>query len=214
MQVTVLLHAIVLQCDTVCVGCCRVWQGVAGCCIVLTPATLCNTLQQRDLLVDSSSMVKIWMSVRNMSHSYVRHDSFICETWLIPIRNMTHSYVTHDSFSCETWLIHVRNMTNSYVRHDSFTRETWLSHACLQCPTTGDYGALHHTPHCNTLQQIVIHCTLQNIATHCNTLQHTTTHCNILDTATHCSTLQHTATHCCTLQHTRLRHLRGKPLEN
>jgi len=127
----------------------------------------------------------------NMTRSYVRHD----------LRNTTQSYVRHDSFSRQTWLIYVRSITNSYVRHDSFTCETWLSHACLECPTTGEYGALHHTPHCNTLQQIVIHCILQ----------HTATHCNILDTATHCSTLQHTATHCNTPQHTRLRHLLGKP---
>ena len=70
----------------------------------------------------------------------MRHDSFICVTWLIYMCDMTyacvpwltecphpaqqewpHSYARHDSFLRETWLIHI-----SYVRHDSFICETWL----------------------------------------------------------------------------------------
>jgi len=36
---------------------------------------------------------------------------------------MTYSYVRHDLFLCETWLIHTWDMTHSYVWHDS----VWLS---------------------------------------------------------------------------------------
>jgi len=46
-------------------------------------------------------LIHMW----DMTHSYVRHDSFICETWLIHMWDMTHSYVRHDSFICETWLM-------------------------------------------------------------------------------------------------------------
>jgi len=79
-----------------------------------------------------------------MTHSYVRHDSFICATRLICLDNMNHSQVRHDAFICVTsiiydplrlhwvrsrhdllhrvrnectwWLIHMWNMTHSYVR--------------------------------------------------------------------------------------------------
>jgi len=57
-----------------------------------------------------------------MTHSYVRHDSFICVTWLIHMCDMTHSYVWHDSFICVTWLIH--------LCHDSFICLTWLVDMC------------------------------------------------------------------------------------
>jgi len=70
----------------------------------------------------------------DMLISYVRHDSFICETCLIHMWHTSHSYVWHDPFTCgrqtdvrmravrlEMW-----DMTHSYVRHDSFICETWL----------------------------------------------------------------------------------------
>ena len=60
----------------------------------------------------------------DMTHSYVRHDAFICETWLMRMCNMTHAYVRHDAFICETWLIHMWDMTQSIVRHDSC--KSWL----------------------------------------------------------------------------------------
>jgi len=69
----------------------------------------------------------------DMTHSYVRHDSLNCETWLIDswdmaapcvtclihMCDMTHSYVWYDAFICLTQLIHIRDMTESYVWHDS-----------------------------------------------------------------------------------------------
>jgi len=62
------------------------------------------------------------------THHYTeRLNSFTWATWLIHMRDMTHSYVWHDSFICVTWLIHIRDMTHSYVWHDSFISETWLT---------------------------------------------------------------------------------------
>jgi len=74
-----------------------------------------------------------------------RHDSFIPVTWLIHMCDMTHSYVWHDSFTCVTWLIHVRDMTQSYVRYDSFICVTWLIHMCDMTHSTGRpcHCALH-----------------------------------------------------------------------
>jgi len=56
--------------------------------------------------------------VRDTQH--VWHDSFTryacnCKH----MRNMTHSYVSQDSFICVTWLIHMHDMTHSCVWHDS-----------------------------------------------------------------------------------------------
>jgi len=66
----------------------------------------------------------------DMSHSYVRHDSFISVTELIHMCDMTHSYVWHNSFMCVTWLIHMRDMTHLYVWQDSFICVTWVIHMC------------------------------------------------------------------------------------
>ena len=74
----------------------EVWHGTFKCVIrtLQNTATHCNTLQ---------------------------HTATHCST-LIQMRNTTHSYVWHDSFICMTWLIHVLNMTHSYMWHDSCTR--------------------------------------------------------------------------------------------
>jgi len=75
------------------------------------------------------------------SHSYVRHGSFISETWLTYTADNTHSYVCHDPFIHVTWLIrtsNTRDMTHSHHQNTAL----WL-------PTT----ALHHTKtwhHCHT----------------------------------------------------------------
>ena len=110
-----------------------------------------------------------------MTHSYVRHDSFICATWLIHMCDMTHSYVWHDSLTCATWPIHTCDMTNScvrhdsfhlrhdpfyvcdmthpYVRHDSFIRATWLTSCATwlihMCDMTHSYVRhdSHHVRH-------------------------------------------------------------------
>jgi len=50
-----------------------------------------------------SSHVSPWDS----AYSHVRHDSFICVTWLIHMRDMTRLYVYRDSFICVSWLIYL-----------------------------------------------------------------------------------------------------------
>jgi len=52
------------------------------------------------------------------THSYVRHDSPLCETWLTRMWDMTDSYVRHDSLVCETWLTRMCGMTHLFVRHN------------------------------------------------------------------------------------------------
>jgi len=78
----------------------------------------------------------------DMTHSYVRHDSFLCflcATWLIFMCHTTHSYVRHDSFMCATWLIRMCAMTHSYVRHTSFICATlthlYVRHDSFICAT-------------------------------------------------------------------------------
>jgi len=48
-----------------------------------------------NLHVNESWLIHVW----GMTYAHVRHDSFMCQT-------TTHSYVWHDSFTRETWLIH------------------------------------------------------------------------------------------------------------
>jgi len=43
-----------------------------------------------------------------LRHSYVCHDSFMCD--------MMHSYVWHDSFICVTWLIHICDTSMGHAR--------------------------------------------------------------------------------------------------
>ena len=77
-----------------------------------------------------------WVSPkRDVHHPCVRHNSFMCETWLIHVWDMTYSCMTHDSFMCDTWLIHVWHMTHSCVTQDSFMCDTWLIHAYIAQPT-------------------------------------------------------------------------------
>jgi len=72
--------------------------------------------------------------------SYVRHDSFICVTWLIYMCDMTHLYVRHDSFICVTRRSSSTDLSKpslmaswlcSYVRHDSFIYVQQDSSICV-----------------------------------------------------------------------------------
>jgi len=72
--------------------------------------------------------------VRDMTHWYVWHGAFTCDTWLIAKRRITHSHVCmflmcstslvsstssfcvrQDSLICVTWLIYTWDMTHSRV---------------------------------------------------------------------------------------------------
>ena len=70
-------------------------------------------------------------SMWDMTHTYVRHDSYICETWLISMRTCAilmgvwDSYMCDITHACETWLI--------YVRHDSCMWD--MTHICETCET-------------------------------------------------------------------------------
>jgi len=81
----------------------------------------------------------MWREKCNMTHPYVRHDSFVCVTWIIHMCDMTHTYVWHDSFVCVTWLIRMCDMTHPYTRHDLFVCVTCLArtcdtiHSCVWC---------------------------------------------------------------------------------
>ena len=79
-----------------------------------------------------------------MTHSYTRHDAFICMppsyVWHDSFTHYVHmrqdsfisslSYMQHDPFTWATWLIRMCDMTHSYVWHDSSTCATWLIHIC------------------------------------------------------------------------------------
>ena len=82
------------------------------------------------------SYVPMTHYVCNWTHSYVWHDSFISDTWLIRMCDMTHSYVRHDSFVCVAWLI---TMTHLHVPWLIYV----LTHMCydsfITCAVTHSY---------------------------------------------------------------------------
>jgi len=90
-----------------------------------------------------SSIITVY--VQSHIHSYMWHDSFIYVTWLIHMCDMTHSFVRYDSFICDVtnsymrldslttnsvWAIfdQIYDMNHSYVQHDSFICAPWLIH--------------------------------------------------------------------------------------
>jgi len=78
--------------------------------------------------------VCIYVNIFDTTHSYV--------TWLIGIRDVTHTYIWHDSFTRVTRLMDTRDMTHSHMWHDSFIRVTWL--LCMYV-NTFDMTHLHVT---------------------------------------------------------------------
>jgi len=99
----------------------------------------CVRGQSTRVRASSSDIYAIWLiHMRDMTHSYVWHDSFICLTWLVHMCDMTHSYAWRDSFVRVTWLIHMCDMILRHGQHardicmllDSFIRVTWLRPVC------------------------------------------------------------------------------------
>jgi len=64
-------------------------------------------------------------SMRDMTHSYLRHDSCICVAWVC---DTTHWYVQYYCFICVTSHISICDTTQLYVRQDLFGSAAWLSH--------------------------------------------------------------------------------------
>ena len=88
---------------------------------------------------DSSARVSWRIHICDMTHSYVRHDSFVCVTWLIHRCDMILLHGCHDTLTCVRWLIamcynkgafshspdtHMWGLTPRCVRHKSFTSVT------------------------------------------------------------------------------------------
>ena len=69
------------------------------------------------------------IGICDMTHSYVRHDSFVCAKRLVHTCYITHLYVWHESGVWPSWWQRC-DMTHSYMRHDSLVCATWLNHAC------------------------------------------------------------------------------------
>jgi len=55
------------------------------------------------------SRIYIYARLRDMMHSYARHDTFICVIW-IWMRDVTHLYARLRAFICEAWHIHMCDM--------------------------------------------------------------------------------------------------------
>ena len=140
-----------------------------------------------------------------MTHSYVRHDSSICATWLIHMCGMTHSYVCPYSFISEVWLIDMCDMTQLYLQHDSFICATWLIHTC---DMTHSY-VWHVACTCVTCRIRMCNMTRSSShLTYTHTLKHalTHTHTTLSLTHTHIRTHTHAHTHTHTRTHTHTMH--------
>ena len=77
---------------------------------------------------------------RDRAHFSVWHGLCIHVMWILDLCDMTHLYVRHDSFICETclcihstWLIHMCDMKHSYMWHDPCIRATWHTSIRAKC---------------------------------------------------------------------------------
>jgi len=86
-------------------------------------------------------LIQIWdMShsyvAQDVTHSYVRHDSFTCAPWLIHICAMTQLHTYSCTYTMWAWhsrqarLICMCAMTHLHVCHDSYTGAPWPVHMC------------------------------------------------------------------------------------
>ena len=126
--------------------------------------------------------------LRARRHAH-RHDSFICETWLIHMWDMTHSYVRTFGTACTAQLL------KEFQDAELLMKDTLLDAKRVA-------GATHTATHCNKLQQLATNCPHWNTLQQHDTLQqhslqnvwqvqHTATYCNILQ---HTATTRHSAT--------------------
>jgi len=110
------LHCVALRCSVLqCVAACRMSA---------------HSFVGIQILALSHERIMPLLHTCDVTPSYVRHASFICEMWLIHTWGMIHSHVRHASFIRVTCLIHMCAMTPSYVWHDSSICETRIIHIC------------------------------------------------------------------------------------
>jgi len=121
----------------------------------------------------------------------VWHDSFTCVTWLIHMCDMTHPYVRHDSFFLTDWQIFdsiypIRCGFNLYILQSLISKSLrlYLYLTDLYNSTRCVFYESVHVPIKEDLSSIRLWIYSSFVccwcATHCNTLQHTATHCNTL----------------------------------
>jgi len=93
-----------------------------------------NLISSRLCKWDVPCIRNIWLvHMWDMTHSYVKHDSFIRETWLIHMCKDTSEQCWSAAeylHTCMRRVVHVWDMTHSYV--DSFTCGTWLTYTCKE----------------------------------------------------------------------------------
>ena len=133
-----------------------------------------------------SDLLSSW---RDMTRSYMWHDSYIHVTCLTHVCDRTHSYVWHDScdmahsflwydsFMRVTWLIHMCDMTRSHVWHDAFICVTGLMHAASYTyewvmPHTWMSHVTHVKESCHTYDYVMSH-TWMGHGTQMNESRHT-----------------------------------------
>jgi hypothetical protein len=81
-----------------------------------------STLHLSRIRTHNASGDRHWLytTCKNMNHSSVQHEPFLCSTWTIPLFNMNHSSVQHEPFLWSTWTIPLFNMNHSSVQHILF----------------------------------------------------------------------------------------------
>jgi len=154
--------------------------------------------------------------VCDMTHVYAD-----CGVRLNYVRDVTHSYVWHDSFVCVTWLIHMCDRTDvmwcdvmcmQIVAYALPTVETLARHAMelIKSPALRTlrrlmvvyYECMQVLVYCSVLQRDAVCCSvLQCVAAWCSVLQCVAVCCSVLQcVAVCCSVLQCVAVCCSVLQ--------------
>jgi len=104
----------------------------------------------------------------DMTHSYVRHDSFICATWLIHMCDMTHSFVMREWMTCWFSSFLLIPLVDSLIRMSHFTHMTDNSYlSCLEASWAVLLMFVASTPSCANSDSLICVAWLTHIyATH------------------------------------------------